>query len=104
MNQANSDFQQNAENANEAGVRSANNSTDAVNRNVAQGADASPPISVEWYEALIQQQRMNDEKIKTTGSIVSAKTGQANSAFLSAIGDTAHLVSTLAPEADKIGG
>ena len=99
MNQANSDFQQNAENANEAGVQTVNGTATAVNRNLTQREDAvnaSPPISVEWYEALIQKQRMNDR--------IAAKTGQANSAFLSGTGDTAHLVSTLAPEADKIGG
>ena len=112
MNQTISDFQQNAENANNEGVQRVNGTATAVNRNLTQredAVDASPPISVEWYEALIQQQRMNDEKTKTktTGSALTEITSQTNGAPLDRegkgdemVGELADVASTLA---DKMG-
>ena len=110
MNQTISDFQQNAENANNEGVQRVNGTATAVNRNLTQredAVDASPPISVEWYEALIQQQRMNDEKIKTNESTLTEITSQTNGAAVDGEGkgdemvvELADIVSTLA---DKMG-
>ena len=110
MNKTIIDSQQNTTNINEGVVRSANNSTDASNHKLQQGEDAfdaSPPISVEWYEALIQQQRMNDEKIKTNESTLTEITSQTNGAAVDGEGkgdemvvELADIVSTLA---DKMG-
>ena len=109
MNNTISNYQKTAEDASNEVVQGVTRTNDEFNRKgeqVANAMNASPPISVEWYEALIQQQRMND-KIKANGSTLSESGSQIQSGFrdvMVQVGDEAGKLADVASTlADKMG-